>query len=371
MTDLSHIYVNGRFLGRGVTGVERFAAMTLREMDAALQHDGATGHRWTLLVPQGVARPDWWHQGFETVGHRGGHVWEQWDLARRARDGVLLNLCNSGPVTLARQLTIVHDALVYDLPQNFRPAYRLLHRTLGRLIARRSRIGTVSAFSRDRLSTVLKLDPEMIPVVPNAADHVATISPDDGIIARLGLADTPFLLFVGSFAPNKNLPVALRAFERLAKSWPDPKLVLVGASGKLFAASGFDDVPPGVILPGRIGDGELMALYRHARALIFPSSYEGFGIPPLEALQLGCPVIASDIPPTREVCGDAAHYVPEGDANALAAAMRTALADADLRQTIADKARRRAASFSWARSAALLRANAEALATASPARTAR
>ncbi len=349
---MTTIYVNGRFLGRSMTGVERFAHMVLDRMNARILR-GDEPRRWTLLLPPGVAAPESW-QGFDvrTVGRGGGHAWEQLHLARAARGGVLVNLCNSGPVAPRRALTIVHDALVYDMPGNFSTPYRLLHQTLGRVLARRSRIGTVSRFSRDRLSAVLGVPPATIPVVPNAADHIDAVTPDSTIVERLSLRSGRYLLFVGSFAPNKNLPRALEAFARIAG--PADRLVLVGAAVKSFAQNGIGAVPDGVVLPGRISDEALMALYRSARALVFPSLYEGFGIPPLEAIRFGLPVIAGDIPPVREVCDDAALYCDPLSVDSIAAAMRTMLSDDACHADLAARTAARNARYSWDASAAAL-----------------
>ncbi|MES3100244.1 glycosyltransferase family 4 protein [Sphingomonas faeni] len=343
------IGVNGRFLGRTVTGVERFARMLLSEVHDRIVR-GEEPPRWTILLPPGVAMPDEWpHFSARTIGKGGGHGWEQFHLPRAVHGSTLLNLCNSGPVLPRRSLTVIHDALVYDLPGNFSWPYRTMHRTLGRLIARRVRIATVSGFSRDRLAAVLALDPATIPVIPNAADHVDAIVPDTAIVDQLGLTPGRFLLFVGSFAPNKNLPRALEAFARVAQ--PNDRLVLVGAAVKSFAQNGMDTVPPGVILPGRISDAALMGLYRGARALVFPSLYEGFGIPPLEMMRFGRPVLAGDIPPVREVCGDAALYVDPMSVDAIAAGMERMLRDDTLVETLAARTVARAHAYTWAASA--------------------
>lgn len=342
------IAVNGRFLGRTVTGVERFARMLLAQVHDRIA-SGVEPARWTLLLPPGVAAPPEWPRfSVQTVGRGGGHVWEQIQLPRAARGATLLNLCNAGPVMSHRSLTVIHDALVYDLPENFSRPYRTMHQTLGHLLARRSHLATVSGFSRDRLAAVLKLNPARIPVIPNAADHVDAIVPDTAIVEQLDLVPGRFLLFVGSFAPNKNLPRVLEAFARVAR--PDDRLVLVGAAVKSFAQNGLDAVPPGVILPGRISDAALMGLYRAARALVFPSLYEGFGIPPLEMMRFGRPVLAGDIPPVREVCGDAALYVDPTSIEAIAAGLERILRDDTLVDTLAERTAARANAYSWAAS---------------------
>lgn len=349
---MPHIYVNGRFLGRPVTGVERFAHMVLDRIHDRQPQDGrAPGI--TILAPPGIDAPAKWPRfAFRTVGSGGGHRWEQLSLPGAARDGILLGLCNANPVRSRRALTVIHDAAVYDFGQGFARSYRLLHRTLGRLLARRSHIATVSRFSQARLAAVLGVRAERIAVIPNAADHIRAITPDETILERHGLTPGRFLLIVGSFAPNKNLPRAIRAFRAIAR--PDDRLVLVGAAVRSFADNAMGAVPEGVILPGRIGDEALMALYAHARALVFPSLYEGFGIPPLEAMQFGTPVVASTIAPVREVCADAALYCDPEDEAAIGTAMRQMLDDDDVHARLSAAARARALAFDWDDSATRL-----------------
>lgn len=351
ISDPITVYVNGRFLGRPVTGVERFASNLL---DSVQRREG-WGLKWRMLLPPDVALPDGWPL-FEArrVGTRSGHLWEQTDLAVAARDGLLLNLCNSGPIALRRQLTVIHDAAVYDRPSGFALRYRLLHNVLGRLIARRAPLATVSNWSRHRLAAIFGLSEAAIGLIPNAADHVDAIVPDCSVLASNGIAPGRFLLFVGSFAPNKNLPRALEAWARVRR--PDEQLVLVGAAVRSFADHGIEDSVPGVVLPGRISDGQLVALYRNARALIFPSLYEGFGIPPLEAMRFGLPVIAADIPPVREVCGDAALFHDPTDVGALATLMRRVLDDDGLHARLATAALGRRDAYSWDTSADALMA---------------
>jgi len=342
------IFINGRFLGRPVTGVERFAGMIVREIDAALAPVDAA--RFTVLAPQGVARPDWLKNiGFENTGSRSGHVWEQTDLWRAARHGVLVNLCNSGPVLHGRQLTVLHDALVYRHPENFSRAYGAFHRLLGRMLAKRANLATVSDFSRQELSKLLGVGVERIGLVPNAVDHVLGVAPDMAVIKKFDLETRPFFLFVGSPANNKNRANAIRAFVALDR--PDVALVMVGGAASTFAKSLLGDLPANVVSTGRLTDEEIQALYVRAAALVFPSVYEGFGIPPLEAMALGCPVIASDIPPVREVCRDAVTYFDPHHVASISSAMRDVIDGTVDIAAVRERGVARTRDFSWKKSA--------------------
>lgn len=350
---MHHFHVNGRFFGRPVTGVERFAEMLLAEIDRRIGAGELGSDSWTLHLPSGVAAPQQIrHMRICSPGKDGGHRWEQTSLRWASRNGILLNLCNSGPVLNARSLTVIHDAGPFDIPGDFARLYGFTHRQLGRLLALRGHLATVSRFSQQRLAAVLGLRPEAIAVIPNAADHLDRLVPDTAILARLGLAPGRYLLFVGSLKPNKNLPRALEAWRRAAR--PGERFVIIGAAGKAFADQGIDALPDGVVMPGRVADAELAALYQHARALVFPSLYEGFGIPAIEAIHFGNPVIAADIPPVREACGAAAIYHDPRSIEALADQMRAMIDDDALHTRLADAARAQRGTYGWRRSADLL-----------------
>lgn len=348
------LFINGRFLTQDLTGVQRYATEIVRALDARLAEAGPDAPECHLLAPKGASADhlDLKYIRFSTGGPVGGHPWEQSWLALRAASGVLISLCNSGPVLHPRSLTVIHDAVIYRMPEHFSANYRRLHQTLGRVLAIRSRLATVSRFSQSELSSVLGLAAERICVIPNGADHIRRVIPDDAVTTRLGLERDGYFLFVGSPAPHKNLMTALKAFGDLAE--PSMKFVVVGAAkSKVFGTDGLE-AGPNVVFTGRLTDGEIAGLYRQARAFVFPSLYEGFGIPPLEAMVHACPVIASDIGPCREVCDDAALFFPPKDAATLTAAMRRLIDEPQTAQALREKAVSRAHHYSWDASARML-----------------
>lgn len=350
--------MNGRFLSQPLTGVQRYAAEMVKAVDRLLtsgQFPGALRDaEWQLLTPAdaGIAI-ELNRIQIRKVGRLTGHAWDQIDLARATVGGRLISLANSGPVLHSDQIVVIHDAQVFRRPDFFSRSYLTVHRTLDRLLARSATIATVSEFSRHELAAVLGLSPASIPVFPNSAEHFAETVPDFTIIDRLGLTPYQFFLSVGSMTKNKNISLATAAAQLLGR--PDVPLVIVGGNNsKIFQGKSQGDstvADPGVILAGRLTDGEIAALYARALAFVFPSLYEGFGVPPLEAMIFGCPVIASTADAVRETCGNAAAYFNPHDAGELCRRMLERLAAGRISDEERGKQLERIAAFSWRKSA--------------------
>lgn len=339
------IFINGRFLAQPTSGVQRYAREIVRALDR-----GAGAGDYILLTPQGADSLDLDVVQVRTLSGPRGHLWEQTALAWAARHGRLLSLGGSGPVLHRRQTVVIHDAAVFRHPQHFRPTYASLHRLLGRTLARRARLATVSQFSRAELAQALATPAEAITLAPNGADHFAKAAPAHEVLHRLDVRGRPFFIALGNLAPNKNIAVMIRALRRLPDA--NVRLVLVGGRDlKVFRAALGDD--PRVILAGRLTDAEVAALLGKARALVFASFYEGFGIPPLEAFARDCQVLASDIPAVREVCGEAPRYFNANDDAALARLMRDAI-DQPVDPERRALGQERVAAYRWEASAAVL-----------------
>jgi glycosyltransferase involved in cell wall biosynthesis len=346
----NQIFINGRFLTKtNLTGVQRFEREIVWALDGVLQGQN-NAREFILIAPEGTAPPPGLSRiKFQAMGKRGGHIWEQTDLRQATRGSFLVNLGATGVAFKKEQLTVIHDAAVYRYPQNYSFAYGAVHRLLGRILARTSRLGTVSEFSRRELSGILRVPEKEIVIIPNGYEHLQTIAPEEGIIDKLDLRNRSFFMFVGSTTPNKNLARAIEAFAALHR--PDVAFVIVGGSQKAIYRSGIGETPGNVILPGRLSDGEIVALYRHAVALVFPSLYEGFGIPPLEAMVLRCPVMAARIPPVEEVCGPAVGYFNPLDVDDITARMKEVSGNENMRSSLIARGMARFPLFSWRMSA--------------------
>ncbi len=345
------VYINGRFLTQAVTGVQRYAREIVTAIDAQLA-SADDGLDWRVLTPPGAAPLPLRRIATEPCGRLSGHGWDQVSFARRARGGVALSLAMSGPLFHPRHLAVIHDVAVFRHPEHFSRAYRTAHQVIERTLSRTAHLATVSHFSQREIAAVLGVAAERILVAPNGVEHMASAA-DTAAVDRLALRGRPYFVMIGSLAPNKNLATALRALERLPRG--AARLVMVGGmNNRVFgdaAATGGEDV----VMAGRLSDAEMTGLLQHATALLFPSIYEGFGIPPLEAMVNGCPVLASNAGAPREVCGEAAEFFDATDDVALAALMTQVLRDdGSWRAARVAAGRARVARYSWATSAATI-----------------
>ncbi len=353
------IFINGRFLSQSLTGVQRYAAEMVRAMDRLLTSGDAppalVEAEWQLLTPPDAdVTINLRRIESLKIGRRTGHAWDQIDLAQHARNGRLVSLANSGPVFHPRHLVVIHDAQVFQRPEFFSWTYLTAHRSLGYLLARTATIATVSDFSRHELASVLRLAPKSIPIFSNSAEHFAETVPDLGVLERLGIKPYNFFLSVGSMTRNKNIALAVHAAKQLNRS--DMPLVVVGGdNSKVFQGGSTAAANPAaennVIMAGRLSDEEIAALYSRAAAFVFPSLYEGFGVPPLEAMTFGCPVIATTADAVRETCGDAAAYFNPLDVEELRQRMLERIQAGRLSDDERRRQQARLSNFSWRKSA--------------------
>ncbi|WP_165360661.1 glycosyltransferase family 1 protein [Candidatus Chloroploca sp. Khr17] len=261
-------------------------------------------------------------------------------------------------LTSARRVATIHDVIPFVYPDTSTRLDWLIYRLWLPLVARRlDTIITDSQQSRSDLIRYLALKPERVKIIPMAAaPHYRPVSRTivEQTLARLGIR-APYLLFVGSLEVRKNLTRLFEAYARLrtwSRQWT---LVVVGArklrQSPLSATVRRLGLEPNIHVTGYVAEEDLPALYSGADLFVFPSLYEGFGLPPLEAMACGTPVVTSNVSSLPEVVGDAALTVDPYDVTALARAMERALTDATLRTDLRAKGLARAAQFTWERTA--------------------
>lgn len=325
------ILLNARFRYNTVTGVERYAHEVSKRLEQHL----------TPIAPPGP------RNGIK------GHAWEQFALPWKAGGHLLWSPCNTGPLAVRTQVVTIHDMSALDHPEwmsrKFAAWYGFL---LPRLAQRCRLILTDSLFSRGRIVERCGVPPEKVVAIPLAAsDHFRPAAPEavESLCRELSLTPGRYLLSVSSIEPRKNLTRLLQAWQLALPRLPeDAWLVLSGKLGetRVFADAGLSQMPARVRVTGYVPYENLPALYSGAAFFVYISLYEGFGLPLLEAMGCGTPVISSDRGSLPEVIGQAGRIVdpmnPEAVADVLVAAF-----DPAHRAALAVGAQAHAAKFSW------------------------
>ena len=256
----------------------------------------------------------------------------------------------------------IHDLSPLLFPDTHKARHVLRARRRLPLMARTAtQIVTPSESVRHEVIEHLQVSREKVTAIPEAARAIFRPLPPEQTVEtrkRLGVEDD-FLLFVGTIEPRKNLIVLLRAYRDLLSATElRPQLVIAGKKGwltdRLFGLVQELGIEERVNFTGYLSDDELSALYSSCRIFIYPSIYEGFGLPPLEAMACGAPVIASSIPSFREVLGGAAQLVAPDNVDGLAGSIITLLGDRNERQRLASAGPARATNYSWDRTAELM-----------------
>lgn len=329
------VSVNTRILASPTTGVQRYLAELLERMPVV-----------RTLAPT------------RRLAGLAGHAWEQFVLPSRVRGSVLWSPSNTGPLALCRQVVTIHDLAPLDHPEWFNARFAAWYRFLIPHLARRAaRVLVVSESTRQRLAHYGVDANKVTMVYPGVGSQFRPRSVDEIAHARasLGIPEGRYVLSVGSLEPRKNLGRLLAAWARLLPELPDDvALVVAGGKGKraVFAdVPELRDLPAQVWLTDYVPEALLPALYAGADVFVFPSVYEGFGSPPLEAMACGAPVIAGNRTSLPEVVGDAGILVDPYDIDAIAAAISHVLKDPSIRPRLVPAGLQRAVGFSWDRAA--------------------
>jgi glycosyltransferase involved in cell wall biosynthesis len=312
---------------REIGGVERVA----RELTARLP--ALSPGRYRVVAPP------------TALAHRAGHAWEQLALPVATRGAELVfSPANTAPLAGRRNAVLVHDLAPLVEPAWYGRAYGAWHRTQLRAVARQARlVVTPSEFVRGELVERLGMPAERIVAVHHGVDPAFAAAPDPGPLrARLDLDRRPYVLAVGTAIARKNLALLDTIAPTLAAAGLD---AVIAGSERGYMRTG--PATGDARRLGYVADADLPALYAGAAAFVLPSLYEGFGLPCLEAMAAGTPVVTADRGALPETCGDAALYADPLDPSAFAAACVSAATDAAVHDRLAAAGRARAATFTW------------------------
>jgi glycosyltransferase involved in cell wall biosynthesis len=324
-----NVVVNGRFEGRRITGVERYASEILR----------CLGKRVRVVKPRHTLR-----------GLR-GHLWEQFLLPFLvSKNEVLWTPANSGPLALSNQIATIHDLSPLEHPEWFRADFAAWYRLFLPILAKRVRQILVS-------SRYVK---HMIEVRFGVKNVIVTSAGVDSNFFRPNAQQEKYelperyILFLGSLEPRKNLPTLLSAWNKISKECANTWLIIAGDTGQVFHDVRFPTFTKRARFLGYIPEAYLPGLYAGATLFILPSLEEGFGLPVLEAMSCGTPVITSNTGALPEIVGDAAILIDPLHVDEIGDAMMTLLSSERMRSDLRHKGLNHAREFTWERSAELI-----------------
>jgi glycosyltransferase involved in cell wall biosynthesis len=338
------VIVNARFLTQKVTGVQRFAieiSRVLRKLDSEI----------LFVTPDNIIDHDLAKElGAIIIGKNKGSVWEQVDLRYylfKKSNPLLVNFCNTGIVSYRNQIVTIHDMSYKVNPKWFPRKFYLWYNFLIPNIAKWSKkVLTVSNSSKNDIIKYLNINADKVNVIYNASNLNTNNNFEK-------VESSKYLLSVSSLDPRKNLNNLLKAYQHINEKI---NLIIVGLKKDNFE---FDEklLSGGVIIKSYVSDNELVALMKNAEAFVYLSLYEGFGLPPLEAMSMGCPVIVSDIPAHREVCGDAALYADPDNITDTANKITYLLGNNKLKKELILAGEENTKRFDWFNSGQLVLAN--------------
>ena len=314
--DKKIIIVNARFLTQSITGVQRYGIEISRNLKKISKNN-----QLIFVTPYNIINKEYAKElDAVIIGKHTGHLWEQIDLPlylRKIGSPLLLCLANTAPIFYKYKISTIHDVAFKVYPQTFNKTFLYTYQLLIPQILKSSKhVLTVSNFSKKEINKYYHTNLNKISVIPNAVNEDFIYTKDDN------LKNTPYFLAVSSINYRKNFHAVLKAFDIFTnKTTINYKLFIIGD----LNCSSFNGIDlssfkknPNIVFLGRVSDKELIHYYSNAIAFIYPSLYEGFGIPPLEAQACMCPVLSSTIEPLKEVLEDSALYADPYKAEDLA-----------------------------------------------------
>ena len=333
------IALDGMPLASPLTGVGHYTAELARNLAVVAPSDS-----FTFISPEGLLKRRWWSLGLPLHLLR-----NPVDLFHGTNYEVPLWSGRPTVVTIHDlSLLLHHDVHEQHLVRRARRRLPLMAKSASKII-------TPSKSVKTEVCEAFAINPEKVAVTPEAPRPVFKRREGTEILRRLGV-DGDFILFVGTIEPRKNLRNLVNAYHRLLRSTSlSPRLVIAGGRGWLMddfesfiKKNGLEDR---ICFTGYLEDEDLCGLYSSCAAFVYPSLYEGFGLPPLEAMACGAPVITSRVPALMETVGSAARLIDPKDVDDLAQAMAEMLSDEKMREHYVEAGRNQVKKFSWEQTA--------------------
>jgi glycosyltransferase involved in cell wall biosynthesis len=340
----SIVYINARFLTQKTSGVQRFAIELAIRLKKMYPH-------FIFVSPNAIFHVDLAKKlEVVTVGNFNSHIWEQIELPlflKSKGSPLLINFCNTAPLFYSNQIVTIHDVIFHLHPEWFSSIFAKWYNYLIPKIAQKAKLVlTVSENAKTDICKYFNVPKESVSVIYNAVNESFQIPNEDGLKKK------PYILAVSSLDPRKNFENLIKAYLSLDKIELD--LIIVGAESASFPKHHlFEEVKNNqkIKFTGYVTDEELVRFYQEATLFVYPSLYEGFGIPPLEAMACGTPVIVANNSSLPEVCSDAAIYTNEHDYKDIAQKINLLIENIPLQQDLIQLGLKRVKCFSWDSSA--------------------
>lgn len=348
------IIVNARFLTQSITGVQRFAMEICLQLKSLMENV-------EFVTPEGIIQKNAFQElQAKVIGSHHGHLWEQLDLPKYLKskeNPLLVNLANSGPLFYKNKIVTIHDVAYKVFPQTYPKSFLLYYRfMIPRLLYGSKHIVTVSEYSKAEICKYYHVNKDKVSVVYNAVS--SSFKPMQETI------DDKYFLAVSSLNYRKNFIYILEAFDKYQKQGGTESLYIIGdlrnRSFKEIDLSSYKNNPKIKFL-GRVSDEDLIKYYCNAIAFTYPSFYEGFGIPPLEAQTCGCPAICANASCLPEIFGDSVLYCDPYRSEDLVNSFCKITQNESLRNSLIEKGYKNTQRYSWMKSAEELKSIIESL----------
>jgi len=334
---VNRLVINCRFLTQNITGVQRFAIEIAKQLKVLYPSE------IQFISPKNIIHIDLAEElDIKVIGNRTGHLWEQIDLPRYLKSiasPLLLNLANTAPLFYKNKIITVYDLAFHHYPNWFSKKFVLVYNFLIPRICKNSKhIFTDSEYVKKDISKSYGIDKKKITTIYGSYSEIFKCNSNQ---------KEGFVLAVGSIDPRKNLLALINIFKHIR----NVKLLIVGQENKVFSSLGIKDLPDNILFTGYVDDIDLVNLYNKASLFVYPSFFEGFGIPPLEAQACGTPVVCSNTTSLPEVGKESVIYCDPYSQQDIKDKIELILNDNGLQNQLREKGFENIKRFSWSKSA--------------------